>query len=462
MKARDYSPLMAELAEEYRKHSPKSAALHEEAVEVLVDGGNNALRILQPFPPRIVHAQGAWVTDEDGHRILDFWQGHYANVLGHNPPVVTRALAQAMAEGYGLQTGFTDRLMIEVAEILCRQTGSERIRFTTSGTLATMYAMMLARAFTHRDLILKVGGGWHGGHLWGLKGVGYHDGFELADSEGLSTGTTQEVLITDFNDTEMLHRHFQSVGDKLACFILEPVIGAGGLMPATKEYVQAARERTEKHGVLLVFDEVISAFRFRAGNVGALYGVQPDMTTMGKAIGGGMPVAAVAGRGDILALSGLDGGAKVKFQGGTYAGHPASMLAAKSLLNHLVENEAEIYPKLARIGVKTRETVTRSFADEGIDVRFAGDRCNVVPGNSLHMLLFPYEKDLELRTPDEVRNPSICDINLSEKVLQLALLLEDVYTVHGIGCTTAAHTDEDIRFLGEACRRAAKRIKPYL
>jgi glutamate-1-semialdehyde 2,1-aminomutase len=352
--------------------------------------------------------------------------------------------------------------MIEVAEIICRQTGSERIRFTTSGTLATMYAMMLARAFTHRDLILKVGGGWHGGHLWGLKGVGYHDGFEVADSEGLSAGTTQEVLITGFNDTDMLRQHFQSVGDQLACFILEPVIGAGGLMPATKEYVKTARELTEKHGVLLVFDEVISAFRFRAGNVGSFYGVQPDMTTMGKAIGGGMPVAAVAGRDDIMSLAGLGQGAKVKFQGGTYAGHPASMLAAKSLLSYLVENEAEIYPKLARIGTKTRETVTRSFADEGINVRFAGDRCDVVPGNSLHMLLFPYEKGLELCKPDEVRNPSICDITLSEKVLQLTLLLEDVYTVHGIGCTTAAHTEEDIEFLGEACRRAAKRIKPYL
>lgn len=175
-----------------------------------------------------------------------------------------------------------------------------------------------------------------------------------------------------------------------------------------------------------------------------------------------MPVAAVAGRGDIMALASLDQGAKVKFQGGTYAGHPAAMLAAKSLLNYLVENEAEIYPKLARIGTKTRETVTQSFADEGIEVRFAGDRSNVMPGNSLHMLLFPYEEGMELSTPDEVRNPSICDITLSEKVLQLALLLEDVYTVHGVGCTTAAHTEEDIQFLGKAFRRAARRIKPYL
>ena len=233
-------------------------------------------------------------------------------------------------------------------------------------------------------------------------------------------------------------------------------------MPATREYVEAARELTEKYGVLLIFDEVISAFRFRAGNVGRLYDVQPELTTMGKAIGGGMMVASVAGRADIMSLAGFDEGAKVKFQGGTFAGHPASLLAAKAFLSYLIENEAEIYPKISDIAVKTRQAVIRAFEEEGIRARFAGDRINVLPGNSLHMLLFPYEEGLQLTTPEEVRNPSVCDITLSEKVLQLIFLLEDVYAVHGIGCTTAAHSEEDVRFLEEACRRAARRIKPYL
>jgi glutamate-1-semialdehyde 2,1-aminomutase len=453
---------MRELAAAYEKHAPKSAALHERALKTLIDGGSNALRTIKPFPPRIVEAKGAWVTDEDGHRILDQWQGHYANVLGHNPSVVTEALARAFKGGFGLQTGFTDRLQVDLAETICRQTGAERVRFTTSGTLTTMYAMMLARAFTKRELVLKVGGGWHGGHLWGLKGVGHHGGFDGVDSEGLSTGATDEVLITCFNNTELLYEHFRRFGDKLACFILEPVIGAGGLMPATREYVRAARELTEKYGALLIFDEVISAFRFRAGNVGRLYDVQSELTTLGKAIGGGMLVAAVAGRADIMNLAGLDEGAKVKFQGGTFAAHPASLVASKAFLSYLIENEAEIYPRMSDIAVKTRQAVVRVFEEEGIYVRFAGDRIDVLSGNSLHMLVFPYEEGLELTTPEEVRNPSVCDITLSEKVLQLALLLEDVYTVHGIGCTTAAHSEKDIRFLEEACRRAARRIKPYL
>jgi glutamate-1-semialdehyde 2,1-aminomutase len=452
---------MEELAEEYRELSPKSAALQERALQFLTDGGSNALRTIRPFPPRITRAKGAWLTDEDGHSILDFWQGHYANVLGHNPEVVTEALARAFDDGFGLQTGFVDRLQCELAELICRQLEAERIRFTTSGTLATMYAMMLARGFTKRQLVMKVGGGWHGGQPWGLRGVGYHDGFKELDSEGLSSAG-EDVFITAFNRPQLLEDHFRSFGDRLACFILEPVIGAGGLMPATREYVRAVRELTEKYGVLLIFDEVISAFRFRAGNVGRLYGVEPDLTTMGKAIGGGMPVAAVVGRGDVMDQAGLDQAVRVKFQGGTFAAHPSSLLAAKMFLSHLIENEKTIYVGMANIARKTRTAVKEAFGDEGVYVRFAGDRIDVLPGNSLHMLLFPYEEGLELNVPEEVRNPEVCDITLSEKVLQLALLVENVYTVHGLGCTTAAHTEDDLEFLGKACRRAARRIKPYL
>lgn len=451
---------MAQFAEEYTKHAPKSAALHERAIKYMIDGGSNTLRLLQPFAPRIVNARGAWVKDEDGHRILDFWQGHHANILGHNPEIVTSALARAFSEGWGLQTGFTERLQIETAELICQQTGAERIRFTTTGTLATMYAILLARTFTGRDLVLKVGGGWHGGQPWGLKGVGYRDGFAAMDSAGIPAGLSEQVLITNFNNVEKLHDDFRRYGDKSACFILEPIIGAGGLMPATKEYMQTARGLTQKHGVMLILDEVISGFRFRAGTAAALYGVQPDLMTLGKAIGGGMPVAAIAGRADILRLAGRGG--KVKFEGGTYAAHPACMLAGKTYMTYLVENEATIYPTLAALSKKTRQIVTQAFADERIYVRFAGDGNQTLPGNSLHMLLFPYEEGCELMTPEEVRNPAICDLALSEKVLQLGLLLENVFTMHGLGSTTTAHTEADIQFLGEACRRLAQRIKPYL
>lgn len=466
MKTRDYTHLLAELAEAYTQHSVKSAALNEKAVKYLLDGGSHTLRLTKPFPPRIVAAQGAWLKDEDGHDILDFWQGHMANVLGHNPEVVTMELARALEERFGLQTGFPDRLQVECAEILCQQTGAERVRFTTSGTLATMYAIVLSRVFTGRDMVMKVGGGWHGAQPWGLKGVGFDAqagvGFQHVDSEGLPPAVTNKVVVTGFNDPDMLRDHFRQYGDRLACFIVEPFIGAGGLIPATLEYLQTARELTHQYGAVLVFDEVIAGFRFRAGNVGALYGVQPDLTTFGKVMGGGMPVSAVAGRAGIMNLAGSEGDHRVKFSGGTYSGHPASLLAAKTLITYLVDHEEEIYPRLAELGAKTRRTIEAAFAEEGIYARCTGYGNEAFPGSSVFMCHFPYQDDVQLNRPEDVFDPAVCDITLAKEVLQLALLLEDVYALHGHGAVSIAHTEADIDLLGEGCRKAARRLKAYL
>jgi len=466
MGRRNHSRLLADLREAYARFSPKSGAVNELAKHYLVDGGSHQLRLMQPFPPRVVSARGAYVRDEDGHDILDFWQGHLGNLLGHNPPVVTEVLARAFAAGFGLQTGFTDRLQAETAAILCSRTGAERVRFTTSGSLATMYAIMLARSFTGRSQVLKIGGGWHGGQPWGLKGVSFHDGngkgFLQLDSEGLPSSLSGEVAITGFNDTDGLRESFRKHGERLACFILEPFIGTGGLIAATREFIQTARELTLQHGTLLILDEVISGFRFRAGNLGAMYGVTPDLSVFGKIIGGGMPVAAVAGRADVLRLAGRSAGGRVKFSGGTFSAHPASMLAARTALQHLVEHEAEIYPRLAIQGERMRQAMESAFLNEGIYARCSGNGNDVVPGSSLAYVHFPYREDAGFDKPEQLFDPSLCDVELAKNVLQLALLLENVYLVHGHGAVSAEHTDEDMTIFENACRRAARRIRSAL
>jgi glutamate-1-semialdehyde 2,1-aminomutase len=454
---RDYTQLLAELAREYARYAPRSAALNQEAKEYLIDGGSHAIRLISPFPPRIVSAQGAWIRDEDDHAILDFWQGHLGNILGHNPQIVAAALARALQEGFGLQTGFADRLQVEVAEILCRQTGAERVRFTTSGSLGTMYAIMLSRAFTGRELVMKVGGGWHGAQPWGLKGVDYHEGFQQVESAGLPPAVTDQVVVTCFNDPEMLSDHFDQYGDRVACFITEPFVGAGGLIPATWDYLQTARQLTHQYGAVLILDEVISGFRFHAGDAGSLYGVQPDLATFGKIIGGGMPVAAVAGRADIMNLASRAQG-RVKFSGGTYSAHPASLLAAKTLLTHLIHQEDQIYPRLARLGGKMRQTLEAAFTEEGLYARCTGDGGDALPGSAMATVHFPYQPDILLDRPDVVFNPSLCDVALSHLVLERALLLEDVHMIRGHGAVSVAHTEDDLELLGEACRRVARRI----
>jgi len=273
---------------------------------------------------------------------------------------------------------------------------------------------------------------------------------------------TDEVVITRFNDSSMLRDYFRQYGDRLACFIVEPFIGAKGFTPAMGEYLEAARRLTRQYGAVLIFDEVIAGFRFRAGNLGQLYGVQPDLATFGKVLGGGMPVAAVAGQAEIMDQAGRAGDQKVKFSGGTYSAHPASLLAAKTLMTYLVAHEAEIYPRLAELGEKTRRTVEAAFAEEGIYARCTGYPNESLPGSSVAMVHFPYKDGCQLDSPDDVRNPAVCDVILGDKALQVALLLENVYVVHGLGALSTAHAAEDIAILGEACRQVARRFKAYL
>jgi len=424
------------------------------------------MRLTEPFPPRITSAHGAWITDEDGNKILDFWQGHFANILGHNSPVVTSKLAEAFANGFGLQTGFVDRLQAEAAEILCRQTGSDRARFTTSGTLATMYSVLLSFAYTGRQMAMKVGGGWHGAHPWGLRGVGFSavggEGFQRVDTAGLPSAIADSTVVTDFNEPHKLRDDFARYGDRLACFTVEPFIGAGGGMFAAREYLQTARELTQQYGVVLIFDEVMAGFRFRAGDLGCLYDIRPDLATFGKIMGGGMPVAAVAGRREIMKLVGREGGRKVKFSGGTYSGHPASLLAAKTVMEYLVGHEGEIYPRINALGEKARKIAIDAAREEGVYCTTPEYSNEVAKGSSLSLLAFPYEEGRDLRTPADVRDPAVCDVALGEEILQLALLTHDVFVVHGLGAVSTAHTDQDLERLHEPYGRVAQLIKEYL
>ena len=463
MKTRDHGKLLGKLAEEYERRFPESSRLHQQALKTLIDGGSHNLRLIDPFPPRIRDARGARITVEDGQSILDFWQGHHANILGHNPALITEALREAFAAGWGLQTGFVEQLQSETAEILCNRTGMERVRFTTSGSLATMYSILLARAYTGRDRVMKIGGGWHGAQPWGLVGIEYHNGknhFQFSDTEGLPVAIEEEVVVTRFNDTQMLADHFRRYGSQLACFILEPFVGAGGGIPADREYLQTARDLCRKHGTILIFDEVIAGFRFHAGILGQLYGVQPDLVTLAKIIGGGMPLAAVAGRRELLELARRGG--HVRFSGGTYSGHPACLLASKTMLTYLSENESSVYPHLGALASRIRETVEKAFAAAGIYARCTGTGGGTLPQSSISTLVFPYDPDHLCKGPEDTLNPHVCDVQLANRVVQLALLLEDVHAIHGLGSICSAHGEADIAEVEAAYGRVAERIKASL
>jgi len=457
--------LRERLVREYRKKTAKSRAVFGRARKVMVGGGSHTIRLWKPYPFLAASAAGPAVRDIDGNTYIDYWQGHYANILGHNPGLIRRGMSACVGKG-ALHTGFEAGRQIELAERLVRAVGGgdAKVRFTTSGTLATMYAVMLAQGLTGRDLVLKVGGGWHGASPYLLKGVNFRpeEGFEGRESAGLLDDIVRRTLITRFDDGDDLRRVIEANGDRIACFIVEPFLGVGGFLPASREYLALARSLTEKHGIVLIFDEIISGFRFCPAGVQTLYGVRPDLTTFGKIIGGGHAVAAVVGPSRLMEGCERSGRDRVMFEGGTFSSHAEYMKAGLIMLGHLDRNAATVYPRLARAGEKLRRGVEQAFADEGIAVRCTGDGNDVVRGSSLVMVHFPREGQTAGPGPEELQDERRVDRALREDLLKLALLVHGVNVVHGGGAVSAAHREGDIATTLAAYGEAARLFRKYL
>ena len=453
----DLRRLTRQLDADYARRFPRSRAYFERYGRSVLDGTSHAVRWNEPFMPVARHAEGAQVEDLDGHLWVDYWQGHLANLLGHNPPLIRQALGAALEQRRGLQSGMVHEVEGEVAELVRRSTRAETVRFTTSGSLGTFYAVVLARAFTGRDLVLKVSGGWHGSQPFGLKGVSPREtSFDHLESEGLSASTGAEIVLTRFNDVEDLRARFAELGDRVACFLFEPVLGAGGGMVGSREYVTEARRLTETHGSLLLCDEIITGFRFRAGDLSQSYGIRPDLLILGKIMGGGMPVAAVAGRRDVLALSTRDS-ARVKFEGGTYSAHELSLIAARTLLQHLESHGDRIYTELARSGARLSSELERLAGDAGVPVYLPLSSDPALPGSSLVFVHFMQRDATPPTCPEELargRHPLI-----GECLLKSLLLLEDVSTRSGVGAISTEHTDANVDKTLEGYRAVFDRLK---
>lgn len=462
----DKTRLLHDLMADYRSSHPRSEKFFHSAQQILVKGGSHNLRLFAPFPFYDAQCHGSKITDIDGNTYVDFWQGHFGNILGHNPEIVLNALQTYFQKGLGLLTGFPGESQKELAEVILSRIKADSIRFTTSGTLASMYAIMLAKSFTGRNLVLKIGGGWHGAQPYALKGItAFAGGLDQMESAGLNSLAEATILTTEFNNVEELEERFLQRGEQIACLIIEPFIGAGGFIFGEKEYISKTRELTSQYGALLIFDEVISGFRFHAGGIQTLYGVEPDLSIFGKAIGGGMPVAALAGKGEILSLcdSTISPEKRVKFEGGTFSSHPASMLAGLTFIHHLIENEDDIYPRIGRLGAKVRKEIEAIFTSHGFNVKCSGGDDSVISHSSIAGVHFlKTEIDIKkVRSPNEVWDPQVNDFELRESIFKLAMLKEGFNTFHGYGAISSAHTEEEIQASLDAVERIANHWKKY-
>jgi glutamate-1-semialdehyde 2,1-aminomutase len=328
----------------------RSEDLFARAMQRIPGGVNSPVRAFRSVggkPVFIARGQGSRIWDVDGREYIDYVGSWGPMLFGHRPPEVLAALEQVLT--IGTSFGAPTEREVELAELICTLVPSiEKVRLVNSGTEATMAAIRLARGFTGRDRIVKFDGCYHGhGDSLLVKAGSGVATLGLPDSPGVPSALAELTTVLPFNNVEALEKEFRSHGAEIACVIVEPIVGNMGCVPPRPGYLQAMRDITSGHGSLLLFDEVMTGFRVAAGGAQQLYGIQPDLTTLGKIIGGGVPVGGYGGRADIMNKVAPAGPV---YQAGTLSGNPLAVAAGLATLRRIqLENP---YARLETLGAR--------------------------------------------------------------------------------------------------------------
>lgn len=432
---------------EYLAKTSRSRALHEDAVAVMPGGNSRTTTFFDPYPFYIQRGQGAHVWDVDGVDRLDFNGNYTSLILGHAHPDVVKAVQEAAALGMSFP-GPTEH-EVRLAEMLTRRIPSlESVRFTNSGTEATMNAVRAARAFTGRPRIAKFEGAYHGTHDWVLVSVapdvkaagGRRRPKAVASSAGLPPAVLKHLVVLPWNDVEACEQIIEKEAGKLAAVLVDPLLGVGGIIPPAEGFLQRLRAVTERHGVVLIFDEVIS-FRIAWGGAQERFGVRPDLTTLGKIIGGGLPVGAFGGRSDIMAAyDPRKGGARIG-HGGTFNANPMTMAAGVATMNAVTP---EAYSRLDALGERLRGGVSRLLQA----TRRRGQVSGVGSLFCLHWTAAPLT-DYRSSRPKDAEMP----LRVFMGLLNEGILLSQ----RGLGACSLAMSDEEVdRFVNALARVLAR------
>ncbi|MFX0081029.1 MAG: aspartate aminotransferase family protein [Candidatus Hodarchaeota archaeon] len=433
--------------EKFQKERPKSKQLWQRALEVLPGGISHNIRtfglnLIGGFPVFIKSSKGARIKDIDDNEYIDCWNGHFAMILGHNPPKIQRQIKDYLVEGWHF--GTNTEYQVKLAEsIVHGNPGIEKIRFCVSGTEATMYASRLARAFTKRRLIAKAKLGWHGANDTLSYDIGSLVSKEA--SPGLLKADQAGIVSFQINDKSTFDL-IKEKSDQLAAIILEPVLGGGGGFPVDLGFLKRLKEDAEKYGILLIFDEIITGYRFTDNLYQNTIGIIPDLTTMGKIIGGGMPIGAVGGRKDIIDQSSPDVVNQVLIGGGTFSGYPLSMIAGLKTLE-ILKNSHQDYVRINKEGEFLLKSLNRFFKESKSQL--------IAIGHKSMVMIHGLSKWIE--------EPSMQDIFLfkdrkREALLQLALFNRKVSGLHGLGSISMAHTHENILTIQEVVEDIAEPV----
>lgn len=347
------------LASRYEAAFPKSKALFEHAVTVFPSGVTHDLRYLEPFPVYVCRAVGAHKWDVDNHELIDYWAGHGALLLGHCHPQIVAAVQAQMA--LGTHPGACHEMEIRWAQLVRKLIPSaERVRFTSSGTEATLMALRIARMYTGKPRVLKFAGHFHGWHDAVTPGA---DGFDAQLPAGVPAEVAAQTVVVPPNDIELVERTLNQ-DPSIGCVILEPTGGHWGAVPIRGPFLRALRELTARKQCLLIFDEVITGFRVSPGGAQGHYGVKPDLTALAKILAGGLPGGCLAGREEVMAALEFRPGQRKMKHPGTFNANPLSASAGIAALELVATGEP--CRRANEIGKLLRESLNNLFAERNL------------------------------------------------------------------------------------------------
>ncbi|TQS70647.1 glutamate-1-semialdehyde 2,1-aminomutase [Ornithinibacillus gellani] len=345
----------------------KSEALHEEALQHIVGGVNSPSRAYKAVgggsPVYMERAKGAYFWDVDGNKYIDYLGAYGPIITGHAHPHIAKAICHAAENGvlYGTPTAFENKFAKMLKEAI---PSLEKVRFTNSGTEAVMTTIRVARAYTDKTKVIKFAGCYHGHFDAVLVQAGSGPAtLGTPDSAGIPKSVAEDVITVPFNDLDAFREALHKWGDELAAVLVEPIVGNFGIVEPQEGFLQAVNDLTHKAGALVIYDEVITAFRFTYGSAQQVYGIEPDLTAMGKIIGGGLPIGAYGGRLDIMEQVAPLGPA---YQAGTMAGNPASMASGIACLEVL--QEEGLYERLDKLGEKLEKGILQQAQDYHIPI----------------------------------------------------------------------------------------------
>ena len=445
---------MNPIIEQFIAFSPGSENLAKRAVEVFPGGDTRSSAHYGPYPLAMDRANGCTLTDVDGHEIIDFMNNFTSLIHGHAHPDVVKAVQTQVAEGSAFAA--PNESQIALAELIVdRVVSIEQMRFTSSGSEGTTMALRCARASTGREKIMKMEGGYHGSYeqaevslvpIPGRRGS-LEAPVAAAIDDSFSGSVLRDTVICPFNEPNFAESLINRYADELAAVIVEPVMGSMGMVPATTEFLQSLRDVTERHGIILIFDEVIT-LRLDQGGAQQLHGVIPDLTCMGKIVGGGLPIGGIGGRRDLMQLFSPEAERPI-MHASTFSGNALTMAAGYAAMNAFDQDETK---RINELGDLLREGFNQAFLQSGIKGQAIGS-------GSLTNILFT---DTEVTNARHSIDAMIEAGNVSQ-LLHLLMLQRGISSASRLMfCTSTAMTEIEVGKAVTAMAESLVELRPYI